>query len=235
MRPINRGELPKKMNNTDFIPSKYQEYRGHLVERIGPYCSYCERPISHSIAVEHIRPKKEHPNLAVIWSNLLLACTNCNSIKNDIDVVLQDYFWPDVDNTARAFLYGSAGTIRPNSSLPVHLVEKALNSIALTGLDREPSEDLTKNPEMTDKRWAERRSAWEIANHAKRRLRACDVPAMREQIIDTATAKGFFSIWMTVFDEDLQMKKDLIAAFKGTAEDCYDNTFTAIARKNGLI
>lgn len=149
--------------------------------------------------------------------------------------MLQDYFWPDVDNTARAFIYGSAGTIRPNSSLPLDLVKKSLNSIALTGLDREPSEDLAKNPETTDKRWAERRSAWEIANHAKRRLRACDMPVMREQIIDTAVAKGFFSIWMTVFAEDIQMKQDLVAAFKGTATDCYDDTFTAIARKNGFI
>ena len=88
---------------------------------------------------------------------------------------------------------------------------------------------------MTDKRWAERRSAWEMANHAKRRLRVYDIPVMREQIIDTAVAKGFFSIWITVFAQDIQMKKDLVAAFKGTATDCYDETITAIARQNGSI
>ncbi|MEG0261268.1 MAG: HNH endonuclease, partial [Lysinibacillus sp.] len=186
MRPIIRGSIPKNEDGADYIPERYQAYRGYLIERIGTFCSYCERSMSHSIAVEHIQPKSVHEQLETTWSNLLLCCTNCNSIKNSKDVVITEYFWPDIDNTSRAFIYSSAGSIRPNTNLTDDLFTKSLNTIALTGLDREPSEDLRKNPEVTDRRWSERRNAWERANRAKQRLRQNDTSFMREQIIDTA-------------------------------------------------
>lgn len=235
MRPISRGEIPKNKDGTDYIPERFQVYRGHLIKRLGTYCNYCERPMSHSIAVEHIQPKSKKAELEVTWANLLLCCTNCNSIKNAKDVIITDYFWPDIDNTARAFIYSSAGSIRPNINLTDHLLIKALNTIELTGLDREPTEDLSKNPEVTDRRWLERKNAWERANRAIQRLRQNDTLFMREQIIDTALEKGFFSIWMTVFQDDKEMKRALIRSFVGTALDCYDENINPIQRLNGAI
>lgn len=236
MRPIIRGNIPKNDDGTDYIPVRYQAYRGYLIQQIGTYCSYCERPMSHSIAVEHIQPKSIHDDLEVTWSNLLLCCTNCNSTKNSKDVIITDYFWPDIDNTSRAFIYSSAGSIRPNNNLnDPSLIDKALKTIQLTGLDKEPSDDLKRNPEVTDRRWLERRNAWERANHAKKRLRHNDTPFMREQIIDTALEKGFFSIWMTVFQDDLEMRKALVHSFLGTAKDCYDEYYNSIPRLNGSI
>ena len=235
MRPINRGEHPKNEDGSDFIPVKYQAYRGYLIDRIGAYCSYCERIMSHSIAVEHIQPKSLYDELEMDWSNLLLSCINCNSIKSSKDIIVTNYFWPNLDNTARAFIYSSAGTIRPNNNLGKALTRKALNTIELTGLDREPSEDLRKNPEVTDRRWIERRKAWEKANHAIQCLRENDTPAMRNIIIDLALATGFFSIWMTVFQGDVEMKRALVTTFKGTAINCYDESFNVIPRMHGSI
>ena len=38
------------------------------------------------------------------------------------------------------------------------------------------------------------------------------------QIEMLAKASGFFSIWMNVFQDDMEVKKMLISAFKGTKE-----------------
>ncbi|MBO5352785.1 MAG: hypothetical protein J6A77_05755 [Lachnospiraceae bacterium] len=43
-----------------------------------------------------------------------------------------------------------------------------------------------------------------------------------KQIITMATQTGFFSIWMMVFQDDSEVKRELIKAFPGTAEKCFD-------------
>lgn len=45
---------------------------------------------------------------------------------------------------------------------------------------------------------------------------------MRRQIVKTALAEGFFSIWMQVFDDDPTMRRMLLKSFQGTASDCFD-------------
>lgn len=45
---------------------------------------------------------------------------------------------------------------------------------------------------------------------------------MKEQIMMTATADGFFSVWMTVFSEEPQILLALIESFPGTNRSCYD-------------
>jgi hypothetical protein len=39
---------------------------------------------------------------------------------------------------------------------------------------------------------------------------------MKDQIIDTVKAKGFWSVWMTVFSDDADMLDRLMVAFPGT-------------------
>jgi len=57
-------------------------------------CCYCEMPIpdeGHLKAVEHFRPKSIFRNLKNAWSNLLLACAQCNGKKSDLfPVILSD-------------------------------------------------------------------------------------------------------------------------------------------------
>ena len=61
--------------------------------------------------------------------------------------------------------------------------------------------------------------------------------AFRRQIARTATGHGFFSIWMTVFQDDPDVRKLLINEFAGTAADCFDpNTTQVVSPRptNGL-
>lgn len=58
---------------------------------------------------------------------------------------------------------------------------------------------------------------------------------MRNQIIDTATSTGFWSVWMTVFQDDIDMRQRLIKAFQGTSPDCFDTNTQALSRSGGKI
>src|SRR5690242_20526604 len=110
MRPVDKG-LPSA------VYTSYQDAGPDLLGRIGDYCSYCERQIETNLAVEHIQPKSLVPTLRNSWSNFLLGCVNCNSSKGDTPVNLSDYFWPDQDNTLRAFEYVRGGLVKPHSAL----------------------------------------------------------------------------------------------------------------------
>ena len=60
------------------------------------------------------------------------------------------------------------------------------------------------------------REAWDIAVRAKERLARCPLPYindMKDQIIDSVPAKGFWSVWMTVFSDDADMLDRLKVAF----------------------
>ena len=79
MRPIDKSLFIS--NQVSYIP--YGEAKPDLIAAIGKYCSYCEREgFSSALDVEHIEDKDTHPALTYLWSNFLLSCKNCNSIKN---------------------------------------------------------------------------------------------------------------------------------------------------------
>src|SRR4051794_30755826 len=99
MRPVNRGPAgPQPYAN-------YQAAKPELVNRLGTYCSYCERRIPTNLAVEHIQPKglPQYAHLINEWTNFLLGCVNCNSAKATTPVEIDDYYFPDRDNTFSAF------------------------------------------------------------------------------------------------------------------------------------
>lgn len=228
MRPIVRGVCPKNAAGQDIEFKKYVQARGELISRLGEYCSYCEMELDSSLAVEHVQPKQP-PGAAMPikareldWNNFLLACPNCNSTKGNTDVLLDDYLWPDFDNTFRAFSYSEGGLVRASTdqSIKGDIRRKAHNLIELTGLDKVPTND----PQASDRRWQNRRECWDIAERAKERLARNYNEDFKGQIIDTACAKGFWSVWMTVFKDDADMLDRLIRAFPGTCCDCFDFT-----------
>jgi hypothetical protein len=65
-------------------------------------------------------------------------------------------------------------------------------------------------------------------------LREHVTPIQRQRIAINAS-DGFFSIWMEVFKDDVDMRQRLIDAFPGTASDCFDAHCKAIARPGGKI
>ena len=199
---------------------------------MGDYCSYCEVALHSEVDVEHVLPKSLNETLELEWSNFLLACSNCNSIKGNQPVKIEDYYWPDQDNTLRAFLYeqdeppqvSTAGTC--DSGI-------ATRTLELTGLDRVPGHPRYSD---RDRRWKKRMEAWSIALFSHKNLTTNDCNEMREQIIVAAKATGFWSVWYHVFYLDQDMQDRLINAFPGTDRNCFDpETRGVVARAGGKL
>lgn len=242
MRPVERGGVPQVNVPTgtgtlsqDKIFNEYVFARSDLIFRIGDYCSYCERRLTSDLAVEHVEPKRgagAQPHLALIWTNFLLGCRNCNSAKGDSPINLQEYFWPHLDNTFRAFLYSSGGLVTVNTfELNSRLVRIAVQTMELTNFPGR----INSGPTANDRRLECRRLAWDVAQESFDDLRRHDTPGMRHQIERTALAHGYFSVWMTVFDSDSEMKRRFIDAFRGTAQSCFDEVGNPVPRPGGQI
>lgn len=222
MRPVDKGKSPYEMI------SKYQDALPYLEEKIGKYCSYCEMPIKHVPEVEHIVSKSKGGELTA-WSNLNLGCKYCNSRKlaEITPYNKNNYLWPDKDNTAIAYSYTN-GFPMVNKDVLNELdttgacYKKAQNTYTLVNLGNIP-----KMGEK-DKRFSERNAIYYKAlkslenwQHVK------DAPEqyqndMKNQIMMTATGDGFFSVWMTVFEDEPQILLALIESFPGTNRLCYD-------------
>ncbi len=108
----------------------------------------------------------------------------------------------------------------------------AEETLRLTGLDREPS-----HPDFSrkDRRWLKRREAWGIALLSYTNLQQSATEEMRRQVVITALGTGFWSVWMTVFADDADMKRRFIASFVGTATDCFDAQMKPVPRPGGRI
>lgn len=226
MRPVEKGSMPATYTNyADALPD--------LVQRLGRYCSYCERYIMTNLAVEHVQPKSLASALALLWSNFLVACVNCNSCKGDTAITLADYLWPDNDNTLRAYQYSAGGIVTPHSTLSPALTTKAQASLTLVGLDRIPGAAIPPTPQ--DLRWNHRREAWGKATRALQRLTQNNTTELREQIVETAVSGGFFSVWWIVFRADVDMQSRLRAAFVGTCPNSFDASGNLLQRPSGQL
>jgi len=227
MRPVDKGAAPAKYTN-------YQDAGPDLQNRLGDYCSYCERQIETHLAVEHIQPKSKASALLNDWANFLLGCVNCNSSKGDTPVNLSDYLWPDCDNTLRAFEYLPGGLVQPNSTLPQSIQTKAQAMIELVGLDKYPGNP-GREPTIKDKRWQRRFEVWQLAEKDRQRLIINDSQDMRELIVENALGRGMFSIWWTVFAGDVDMRRRLREAFAGTDSGCFDTNEGLQPRVGGQV
>jgi uncharacterized protein (TIGR02646 family) len=226
MRPVLRGASPQAADYDN-----YRDAFGELAGKIGMFCSYCERRIVTLLAVEHIQAKglATYIHLQGRWDNFLLGCCNCNGTKKDKDIVLADFLLPDRDNTAAAYEYTMDGKITIPARLTDAQREMAERTLALVGLDRPVNAVVDSNGKLVAiDRVAQRMEAWLIAEESKKDLLANPSDAFRRQISRTAVGHGFFSIWMTVFADDIAVRKLLIAEFLGTATDCFDPNTTAL-------
>ncbi len=223
MRPVRRGFSPLGQDYVD-----YQEAKPDLVARLGPYCSFCERPVLTQLAVEHIQPKglPQYTHLIGRWTNFLLACVNCNSTKKDKNVVLADVLLPDRDNTFAAFRYLPDGGIEPSTQATVNSLQALANkTLKLTGLDKAAINTLDENGKRVAlDRMSQRMEAWLAAEESKIDLQNNpDNVLLRDYVVKLAQKTGFFSVWLAVFASDNDMKSRLIDAFPGTrSSGCFD-------------
>ncbi len=213
MRPVRRGPYPENAAGQSISFAEYGDAIDHLIARMGDFCSYCEIQITNP-AVEHVQPKSLAPELERDWENFLLACRNCNSIKGNKQVTLNDYLWPDRDNTFRAFHYASEGMIDVDEeSIDEASRTRATRLMRLVGLDRRPG-----HPKFSvkDRRWLKRMHAWREAVEARSDLETNDNETVRKWAVQNAVNSGFWSVWMTVFADDADMTQQLTKAFPGT-------------------
>ena len=232
MRPVDRGDLPNDNRGNPVIFQEYGDARDPLIARIGDYCSYCEVALHGTIHVEHVIPKVLHGGLEKTWSNFLLAFDYCNSTKGHQEVILGDHYWPDTDNTARPFVYELDRSPQAAPWLDATQLANAQRTLGLTGVDREPG-----HPKLTkkDRRWLKRREVWGAALHERRKLQESDTPQQRDSVTQVAVSRGFWSVWMQVFHDDLDMRRRLILGFRGTAANCFDRSTQPVTRAGGQI
>lgn len=212
MRPVHKGDSPYEE-----IPS-YGHALPYLENRIGSYCSYCEFPLHHVPEVEHVVSKSTNPELQTTWTNLLLGCKYCNSRKNaNVNLGnVEDYLWPDRYNTALAFTY-DFGVPQINKALLLQCdnsgsaFQKAENLFSLVKLGNK-----------TDRRTRKRNEVYETAKRSLERWKRVPAEDMKAQIVETAAASGFFSVWTTVFSQEPEMLKAFIQAFAGTEQSFFD-------------
>ena len=145
-----------------------------------------------------------------------------------------DYFWPDRDNTLRAFEYVNGLLVQPHADLTAMAQSRARDTIALTGLDKFPGNQ-GREPTASDQRWLRRQEAWQLAKRSRARLAGQDTTAMREQIVETAIGRGMFCIWWTVFAGDVDMRRRLRGAFVGTHAASFDINENPVPRAGGQL
>lgn len=203
MRSVERGPWPTEDDDRRMTFPEYGHAKGPLIERIGEYCSYCERP--GDLHVEHVIPKSVEVDLEKEWSNFLLGCVNCNSRKSDKNHSRDGYLWPDSDDTFGAFVYQSGGRVSVNGGLPEARHSRATALFDLVGLGEAGT--------RTDRRRDKRRRAWDQAVRVRDLI---DDDESRILAVDVALGAGFYSVWMAVFCDDDDMRNRLTTAFPGT-------------------
>ncbi len=223
MRPVLRSTSPQEQ---EFEP--YTKSLSYLVSRLGSYCSYCERHVQTNLAVEHIQPKAlpRYEHLRGTWTNFLLGCVNCNSTKLNKDVVFEQLFLPDRDNTALAFDYLQDGSVVPSEYAKSMGHESLCRAtLKLTGLDKIPASTTDENDKLVAlERVSQRMQTWLLALDMFALIENNDTHELRSAITQLAYKSGFFSIWMKVFLNDRDMRLRLVEVYPGTRESgCFDN------------
>lgn len=122
----------------------------------------------------------------------------------------------------QAIIYKKGGLVE---AAPGNDNVRAARIIKLVGLGKMPSVHDQEN-EASDRRWNNRREAWDIATESRRVGSSTDVRS------NCVADKRFWSIWMTVFKDDPDMLKRILDRIPGTAKHCFDaaNGSQAIAR-----
>ena len=227
MRPVVKTD---KFND-DGTPLSFTHWgdaKADLQTELGSYCSFCEREgYRSSLHVEHILAKdlKKYNSLIYRWDNFLLGCINCNSTKGSKDYDINDTYLPHLNNLLVTIEVLEGGVVRIKKDLSVDQERRTKNFIDLVGLDRDPS-----HPNYSDKddRWESRIDAWNIAREWLQDYEYKEIKLGR--IIQMAQAKGYWSVWMKVFNEYPEVKKELITNFAGTAANCFDKDINPMPR-----
>ena len=234
MRPVVKGPAPQ----AEYKP--YGDALDDLLAQLGPFCSYCEQKITHAPEIEHVQPKSLVPELEYSWDNFLLGCKSCNGVKSNTPVDLDQIAFADVDNTFIGLEFHPDGRVLVADGLGAVETELMKAAVKLVKLHRHPSARRAKDrPTKRDKRVELRLDVWTLAQYQlelyEEFLGEPVFSAVLAKQIGNylAPAKGFFSIWMTVFRNHPDMLHRFINAFPGTDAACFDGAGNSVPRPGG--
>ena len=132
MSGIEPFQSPEQPHCRKHGPSGYRDYADYkdwLRDEFDFRCVYCLRRESWGRrravwAVEHMIPRKERPDLATEYTNLVLACASCNSTKS------ASGHMPD----PCVFAYGKLVSVSADGTITSHSRD-GLRLIRIAGLD----------------------------------------------------------------------------------------------------
>lgn len=234
MKPVNKGVSPGPF-------AAYGNAKPQLVARLGKFCSYCEAfGEATGLDVEHIYPKQAHDTREKDWDNFLLSCTSCNSKKNTSlgrgrqRALLQRFLWPHIDNTSRAFHYLPDGRVKPGARLkpPLKKLAEATLEMLKTCTNQTKAKAFEKLG-VTYSGIRIRKEKWEIAELMHVDYLANPNQARAELLAKNAISHGHFSIWMEVFKDRPEFRRELIKAFQADRK-CF-NMVTTKPKKKGRV
>lgn len=218
MRPINRGLIPKNQDGTNKVYTSYGQAKDDLRERLSSFCSYCEMNIDNQPDVEHVSPKSKNTHLVNEWSNFLLGCKTCNTIKDNNNDNRDGYVFPDIKNTSFLFEY-SEKDVKVKDDLFNDIKVLATATFDLVKLDRK----LDTSNRIDDRAFA-RLNSWNKAQEALKDF--SELPENEAMIRQTArSCNGFFSMWIQIFKDYPEVKKVILENVSGTALECYDENY----------
>lgn len=254
MRPVERGLVPTDSTGAPKTVSEYGDWRADLLDRLGWYCSYCNARQNDSLAqqVEHVLPVHAAATTvfpvgvsfpgALVWDNLLLACGPCNRAKSNTVAHHTTHLLPDYHNTHLGFRYVvGPHPHKPNvlvcevqvaTGLPAAAAQKAQATIDLCKLA-----EVVDTDRASDYRWQNRLEAVVAAQIARASwdgLPARQRNVITPLIVQTALARGFFSIWLVIFDDEPTVIAALLNAFPNTPLHCFPGPlYVAVERVAG--
>jgi uncharacterized protein (TIGR02646 family) len=138
---------------------KYQNYKSYLRKDFLYRCAYCLIHEGHygglrNFHVDHFRPKKKYPRLALAYANLYYACGLCNTFKGDA--------WPSAKEIEAGFRFVDPSAENPYE-IHFQLNETDGSLRALTDAGRYSSAHLLLDREQLRKhrqRQIEKRAKW---------------------------------------------------------------------------
>lgn len=230
MKPVDKGSAPRLYTN-------YGEAKPHLIDRLGSHCSYCEAFCAPTaLDVEHIYPKGAHPTRENDWDNFLISCKSCNSKKNSFlgagrqRSLHHRFLWPHLDNTARAFKYVSDGSVAPAAGLDAGVDAMARRTMDMVGAMISPAKAIGFEQLAIAYTAASRREeVWRQAQEVRGDYIASPSTSRAQLFARLSAQIGYFSIWMEVFADRPEFKRELISAFKADPA-CYDQACNPVAR-----
>ena len=222
MKPVKKGPAPLTFTS-------HGQAKPYLIQKLGEHCSYCERHNDpQGLDVEHIYPKDPHPKLELAWGNFLLSCKSCNSFKNSHlgsspqKRLTRRFLWPHRDNTFNAFDYLPDGRVEVLPGLPPSVEDAAKATREMVGLLASPATAATyKKLGLAYDGVTKRNQLWNLAEGLRSLYLENPVQSSSETVAKSASAMGYFSVWMRVFHDRREVRRELIKAFQADP-DCFD-------------